>query len=579
MNPITQFTPECKPVGANYSMIQPFWADVFLMNDTSNAIYYRQTTDYKVLNQFQQQLYKVFPNLTGTPITWAFITTWYNVTYYGASGSGPSDQAKRNTFQCALGSNGVNSFAIFYYNQIQWIKGDASRNTAAQVGFDSGDGTNRYMLDVSCTDDVIDVADMSNVGPAGVFIFRIDSANIQTGSTITALPTTRRRTTTESTTNTLPTTQYQTTTNYQPTTSSSAPINPLSNAIGNPCSTNIANAWLDIVLLIDVSNSMKSTDLNKYLNTISQIFDDFFIGQDPQHSTRVSVIAFDTDVQVVYDLNSNTNNDDLRTKINAVSQYQTNKRETNVVKAFQKAQDIFNEQGSYRAQAIILGAAAYDRKKYNADEVTNDLKEDGVSIVTIEFVNIHGVKANLSGLSSPGFSYNSTQNLLNDIPNALTKINCFCPENTIQFKTFDNVTQQYTYYADCFDYYNGYTNPAYAENGCKPGTLAAVTSFEKSEFIIDNVINGTPFKNFTVGAYYDGGWKWHNYNGTSFPVGQYPAIPSNSNGKYGYFYNYFGFNYEFRVNPGGKEYAMPYVCQYHACDADYLCDSESKKLH
>lgn len=25
MNPITQFTPECKPVGANYSMIQPFW--------------------------------------------------------------------------------------------------------------------------------------------------------------------------------------------------------------------------------------------------------------------------------------------------------------------------------------------------------------------------------------------------------------------------------------------------------------------------------------------------------------------------------------------------------------------------
>uniref|UniRef100_A0AC34RC09 NIDO domain-containing protein n=1 Tax=Panagrolaimus sp. JU765 TaxID=591449 RepID=A0AC34RC09_9BILA len=49
----------------------------------------------------------------------------------------------------------------------------------AQVGFDSGDGQNRYMVDVSCTDYVITLANMTNVGSPGVLIFQIDSTNIK----------------------------------------------------------------------------------------------------------------------------------------------------------------------------------------------------------------------------------------------------------------------------------------------------------------------------------------------------------------------------------------------------------------
>uniref|UniRef100_A0AC34R573 NIDO domain-containing protein n=1 Tax=Panagrolaimus sp. JU765 TaxID=591449 RepID=A0AC34R573_9BILA len=193
LNPIPTYTPSCAPVSRNYGMIQPFWADVMTSYDNSNstAIYYRQTTDPKVLTQFQQEIYKAFPHLTGTPKTWAFIATWYNVTSYPDA----VDQTKRNTFQCALGTNGVESFAIFYYNEIQWTTGDASQGTnglsgiPAQVGFDSGDGQNRNMLDVSCTDYVITLANMTNVGSPGVLIFQIDSTNIKAaGNIVNATP-------------------------------------------------------------------------------------------------------------------------------------------------------------------------------------------------------------------------------------------------------------------------------------------------------------------------------------------------------------------------------------------------------
>uniref|UniRef100_A0AC34FLC4 C-type lectin domain-containing protein n=1 Tax=Panagrolaimus sp. ES5 TaxID=591445 RepID=A0AC34FLC4_9BILA len=48
----------------------------------------------------------------------------------------------------------------------------------AQVGFDAGDSHNRTMLEVSCKDSVINISSMSNVGKPGVFVFRIDSAEI-----------------------------------------------------------------------------------------------------------------------------------------------------------------------------------------------------------------------------------------------------------------------------------------------------------------------------------------------------------------------------------------------------------------
>lgn len=91
-----------------------------------------------------------------------------------------------NTFQCILTSNGLQSFVIFLYADglIQWTTGDASGGsgglggTAAQVGFNAGDGIRFASVPDSRTPDIINIASTSNVGQGGVWIFRVDEEDI-----------------------------------------------------------------------------------------------------------------------------------------------------------------------------------------------------------------------------------------------------------------------------------------------------------------------------------------------------------------------------------------------------------------
>jgi hypothetical protein len=68
-------------------------------------------------------------------MTWSYIVTWYNVTYY----EDENDQftpRKRNNFQCALATDELFSYAIFYYNNLTWTTGDASGGTDGLGGKD-----------------------------------------------------------------------------------------------------------------------------------------------------------------------------------------------------------------------------------------------------------------------------------------------------------------------------------------------------------------------------------------------------------------------------------------------------------
>jgi len=55
---------------------------------------------------------------------------------------------------------------------------------ALQVGFDAGDGVNYFALTGSRTSDIVNITSMSNVDAnwTGLFIFRVDSAEIKQGS-------------------------------------------------------------------------------------------------------------------------------------------------------------------------------------------------------------------------------------------------------------------------------------------------------------------------------------------------------------------------------------------------------------
>ena len=94
-----------------------------------------------------------------------------------------------NTFQAVLATDGLLSFVIFLYadGEIQWTTGDASEGTdglggtPAQVGFDAGDGIRYFAVPSSQTDEIINIADTSNVGIPGMWIFRIDGQEVVAG--------------------------------------------------------------------------------------------------------------------------------------------------------------------------------------------------------------------------------------------------------------------------------------------------------------------------------------------------------------------------------------------------------------
>ncbi len=105
-----------------------------------------------------------------------------------------------NDFQCVLTTDGERSFVIFNYGRIQWTTGTASRNVAAQVGFDSGNRVDFYNVNGSRTDAILLVNQKSNVGVPGQFVFgiaqRIEPAVTMTSRGPTTMTTTERKTTT-----------------------------------------------------------------------------------------------------------------------------------------------------------------------------------------------------------------------------------------------------------------------------------------------------------------------------------------------------------------------------------------------
>uniref|UniRef100_A0A914EJJ9 Uncharacterized protein n=1 Tax=Acrobeloides nanus TaxID=290746 RepID=A0A914EJJ9_9BILA len=176
---MSEFTPSCGPVPQRFRMIAPFWADVDARN--TGDIFYRQTTNSSILKKAQQELETAFSDIKNLQLEWALVATWHNVTYFIDLDDSNEKTRKRNTFQATLVTDGAQSFAIFYYNEITWTTGDASGGTnglggtAAEVGYDYGDGVHYLIANGSCTPAVLNFTLTSNVNSPGKWIFRTNT--------------------------------------------------------------------------------------------------------------------------------------------------------------------------------------------------------------------------------------------------------------------------------------------------------------------------------------------------------------------------------------------------------------------
>uniref|UniRef100_A0A914YRU3 Uncharacterized protein n=1 Tax=Panagrolaimus superbus TaxID=310955 RepID=A0A914YRU3_9BILA len=556
VNPISTYTPKCAPVPRNFSMISPFWADVDTQAETptpSNGISFRESTTSRDLLQAKNEVLYAFPDLHDINFTWSYIITWNNVTFYRDD---PSRRI-RNTFQAILTTNGQHSFAIFYYNVIQWTTGTASNGNAnglggtpAQVGFDAGDGVNRAMLSVSCTNNVVNIGSMSNVGKPGVFVFQIDSVEI-----ITPPPNITR-----------------------PTQTPKPPSDPRSNAVGTECSSDVSKAWLDVVFVVDTSNAMSSRDLLELSGEIATFMKPFTFGQNGNHTTRAAIITYATNVNTKYNLTDVTTFSAFQSAIFKLHNYANpDDNGGNVQGGLQAALTLLETQKSFRKRAIILIAAAYDDVGFQgAYQTSKTIQDDGISILTISFAASDGILTQqLQNISSPGYAYTSDQDgLYISLPFALTQINCFCPPSSIQFKLYNSLWGNYTTYADCLYGFNGDTLPSIATLSCDPGVLISATTAQKLDFISDYLVpHDIKSKKYTIGLHRsdDGTWKWWGYNNTEYALGSYPSWGQNPSpdDSYSYEWQYSGFN--IKLMPSG-DVPLPYACQSRACDAGYICD-------
>uniref|UniRef100_A0AC35F8W0 VWFA domain-containing protein n=1 Tax=Panagrolaimus sp. PS1159 TaxID=55785 RepID=A0AC35F8W0_9BILA len=384
---------------------------------------------------------------------------------------------------------------------------------------------------------------------------------------------------------------HKTTVNQLPPSTSKSPLpsptsNPANPGIGTQCSTNVTNAWLDILFLFDVSVAITKIQMNDLVEQTMTYMRPFTLGSVEPHSTRVALIKYASTATIAYSLDDTQDH----ATFNAALLTLKNRTEpldfvVDVQNALQVAYKHLQSHATYRQQIILLTSGAYQQKGFKgANHTATQIKANEITIFTVNFKASDGVlDANLNSLASPGYAYtNDDPELPQHLPLGMTQVNCFCPGSTEQFYTlFKNATTtRYTKYADCISGYAGETYPSIvSEYGCNSGILAAITSQEKLDFIINNTLNHELFgqKAFTVGGHKVGEkWVWSGYNGTTFEFGSIPPFTEVSpSDKYSFFDPLPGSNgFAFKST---ADIPRPYVCQTRACDADFICDESVKR--
>ncbi|KAM5132226.1 uncharacterized protein ACMZJ9_019034 [Mantella aurantiaca] len=114
---ITARQPQGLPLSCGAPFLAVFWSDID--NSLGGDIYYRHTCDPELLALADSEINTYF-QLYKFNAQWMFIATWDQVPYYGST----SD--KVNTFQVVLITDGILTFVMYNYKDIQWPSMDRS---------------------------------------------------------------------------------------------------------------------------------------------------------------------------------------------------------------------------------------------------------------------------------------------------------------------------------------------------------------------------------------------------------------------------------------------------------------------
>uniref|UniRef100_A0A914XNL7 Uncharacterized protein n=1 Tax=Plectus sambesii TaxID=2011161 RepID=A0A914XNL7_9BILA len=151
------------------SLIAPYWAPSSL-GDTGR-VYFRETEDPNVLNLAQSEVKIQYRYENDFKPLSVIIVTWENVAPKDAQPNLGLDQ--RNIFQIALILSDNGTFAHVVYSKLRW-------NDNAVAGFNQGGRAQgkHYSLPGSGGADAILLANQSDIGIPGEWLFRIDTPDV-----------------------------------------------------------------------------------------------------------------------------------------------------------------------------------------------------------------------------------------------------------------------------------------------------------------------------------------------------------------------------------------------------------------
>uniref|UniRef100_A0A914D0Q2 VWFA domain-containing protein n=1 Tax=Acrobeloides nanus TaxID=290746 RepID=A0A914D0Q2_9BILA len=181
--------------------------------------------------------------------------------------------------------------------------------------------------------------------------------------------------------------------------------------IGVPCTKNVSNAWLDIVVAIDISTNMGPSQITLQLGSELRKYP---IGQNGTRYTRVAIITYATQATIVANLTTFSTPDQLYTAITGITG-STSDSGSDMSDAVTQAYNIlYNEQPCDqvigceqlgRPAVFVLFAASGSGNTASVLQNGQNIQQFG-SIITINYKPTDATLTNLlNQLASPSFNF------------------------------------------------------------------------------------------------------------------------------------------------------------------------------
>ncbi|GMS93158.1 hypothetical protein PENTCL1PPCAC_15333, partial [Pristionchus entomophagus] len=340
------------------------------------------------------------------------------------------------------------------------------------------------------------------------------------------------------------------------------------NEFGDPIGWKHNEIWLDVVVILDTSESMGTVALDYAGALIESFFSDsvedvIVTDTEAPFYSRVGVILMSDTYEVLYDLNM-TKNDKIQSKVSI----KEGVNEINVIDAFKAALDMFNKGLESKPERANTRQVIYYITNSDAKNDMNDLNQFKAShgVVIVNKFHQTGKVAHpgLMGLASEGYYYSNSG--YTKALQSFCKANCFCKRDKQPLGGVDPAIK-----ASGGCYHVALVGVPFirAKTTCanNRGILATIHDEEKARFL-GKLVDNTDSQYIWIGYKKsdDGVWKWEDQSDDPY-TNWSDNVKSKAPTAKCAFLN--ATDPDLQWSAGNCRRGFPYVCQYTPCSVGY----------